>query len=66
LLTDTTGMYPLGMSRTPIDARYARVGHLEGDGVGEISATHGGTSERLAALLADSPRKAIGRPREAA
>jgi hypothetical protein len=64
LLVDRTGLYPQDMSRIAVDARYARVGRLEGDGVGEICATHGQTSERLAAL-ADSPRKAIGRPREA-
>ena len=48
-----------------MDARYARVGRLEGDGVGEICATHGGISERLAAL-ADAPRKANGRLTEVA
>jgi len=64
LLADTTGMYPPNMSRTPMDARYAPPGRLEGVGVGEICATHGGISERLA-TLADAPRKANGRPREA-
>jgi hypothetical protein len=58
-------MYPSDMSRTAVDARYARLRLLEGDGVGEICATHGGISERLAAL-ADAPRKANGRLTEVA
>jgi hypothetical protein len=58
-------MYPSDMSRTAVDARYARLGLLEGDGVGEICATHGGISERIEAL-ADAPRKANGKLTEAA
>jgi hypothetical protein len=62
---DTTGRYPRGMSRTPIDARNARLGRLEEGAVGEISATYEGTSARLIAL-ADSPGKPIGKPNEMA
>jgi hypothetical protein len=58
-------MYPPDMSRTSTDAGYALVGSLEGDGVGEISVTYEGASERLVGL-ADPFGKAIGRPREAA
>jgi hypothetical protein len=45
------------MLRTPMEARYGRVGGLEGGGVGEICASYGGTLGRPVAL-ADSPREA--------
>jgi hypothetical protein len=48
-----------------MDARYARLGRLEGGAVGEISATYEGASARLMAL-ADAPGKPIGRPSEVA
>lgn len=65
LLEDTIGMYPPHMSRTPMDARYARVGRLEGGGVGEISASYERASEQIVGL-ADPFGKAIGRLTEAA
>ncbi|MDF2704021.1 MAG: hypothetical protein K0S10_2967 [Rubrobacteraceae bacterium] len=53
------------MSRTPMNARYARAGRLEEDEAGEITAAYEGASERLVAL-AHPCGKAIGGPREAA
>jgi hypothetical protein len=53
------------MSRTPMNARYARAGRLEEDEAGEITAAYEGASERLVAL-AHPCGKVIGGPREAA
>jgi len=57
LLADTTGMYPPNMSRTPMDARYAPPGRLEGVGVGKNSAIYKGASEQLVGLT-NPPREA--------
>jgi hypothetical protein len=65
LLVYAAGRYPQDMSRTPMDARYARAVRLEEDEVGEITAAYGGALERLVAL-AHPCGKAIGGPREAA